>query len=429
MAGGSRTPEAAGPAKIRVMIVDDIAETRDNLEKLLFFEKDIEVVAKATTGREALALAKQHRPDVVLMDINMPDMDGIAATEALLSQVPEAQVIMMSVQGEQDYLRRAMLAGAREFLPKPIGAEELYSAIRHVYRLATTQRRYVTTPPPGPGGGDDQGAQGQIIAVFSPKGGTGTSSIACNLAVAMRLLTGKKVALVDGNLTFGDVGVIMNLVSSKTIADLVNRISELDRDLLNDVMATHATQVKVLLAPPNPQTGELVTSDHLRTILETMKKEFEYVIVDTQASFQDRALAALDLADRIVALMTLELPCIKNIKLFLEVAELLEYPKEKTVLVLNKADNRLGMRVENVEANIQHKVALQIANAGHEMTLAVNQGVPLVIAKRDLPTSKDIFALAKLLSSGLAAKTADAAKKAEKAPEKTGLFGKLMARR
>jgi Flp pilus assembly protein, ATPase CpaE len=336
---------------------------------------------------------------------------------------------MMSVQGEQDYLRRAMLAGAREFLPKPISAEELYSAIRHVYRLATTQRRYVTTPPQGPGGGDNQGAQGQIIAVFSPKGGTGTSSIACNLAVAMRLLTGKKVALVDGNLTFGDVGVIMNLVSSKTIADLVNRISELDRDLLNDVMATHATQVKVLLAPPNPQTGELVTSDHLRTILETMKKEFEYVIVDTQASFQDRALAALDLADRIVALMTLEIPCIKNIKLFLEVAELLEYPKEKTVLVLNKADNRLGMRVENVEANIQHKVALQIANAGHEMTLAVNQGVPLVIAKRDLPTSKDIYALAKLLSSGLAAKTADAAKKTEKAPEKTGLFGKLMARR
>ncbi len=428
MAGGSRTPEAAGPAKIRVMIVDDIAETRDNLEKLLFFEKDIEVVAKATTGREALALAKQHRPDVVLMDINMPDMDGIAATEALLSQVPEAQVIMMSVQGEQDYLRRAMLAGAREFLPKPIGAEELYSAIRHVYRLATTQRRYVTTLPQGPGG-DDQGAQGQIIAVFSPKGGTGTSSIACNLAVAMRLLTGKKVALVDGNLTFGDVGVIMNLVSSKTIADLVNRISELDRDLLNDVMATHATQVKVLLAPPNPQTGELVTSDHLRTILETMKKEFEYVIVDTQASFQDRALAALDLADRIVALMTLELPCIKNIKLFLEVADLLEYPKEKTVLVLNKADNRLGMRVENVEANIQYKVALQIANAGHEMTLAINQGVPLVIAKRDLPTSRDIYALAKLLSSSLAVKTADAAKKTEKAPEKTGLFGKLLARR
>lgn len=421
-------------AKIRVLIVDDIAETRDNLEKLLFFEKDIQVIAKASTGREAVAMAKQHQPDVVLMDINMPDMDGIAATEALLSQVPQTQVIMMSVQGEQDYLRRAMLAGAREFLTKPIGAEELYNSIRHVYRLQTTQRRYVPSGPveQGPGGGDG-GSQGQIVAVFSPKGGVGTSSIAANLAVALRLLTNKKVALVDGNLIFGDIGVVMNLVSNKTIADLANRISELDRDLLNDVMATHTSQVKVLLAPPNPQTGELVTSDHLRAILELLRKEFDYVVVDTQSSFQDRALAVLDMADRIVALMTLEMPCIKNIKLFLEVAELLEYPPEKTLLVLNKADSRLGIRVENVEANIHHKVVMQIGNAPHEMALSVNQGVPLVIEKRNHQTAKDIFALANLLNNGRASAAVKAGDKSQPAqtPEKEnrGLFGRLLTKR
>src|ERR1041384_8346191 len=365
-------------AKIRVLIVDDIAETRDNLEKLLFFEKDIQVIAKASTGREAVAMAKQHQPDVVLMDINMPDMDGIAATEAMLSQVPTTQVIMMSVQGEQDYLRRSMLAGAREFLIKPISAEDLYNAIRHVHPLQTPQRRYVPVGPADQGpGADGGGTQGQIIAVFSPKGGVGTSAVAANLAVALRQLTNKKVVLVDGNLIFGDLGVIMNLVSTKTISDLANRIAELDRDLLNDILVTHTSQVKVLLAPPNPQTGELVTSDHLRAILELLRKDFDYVVVDTQSSFQDRALAVLDVADRIVTLMTLEMPCIKNIKLFLEVAELLEYPPEKTLLVLNKADSRLGIRVENVEENIQHKVALQIANAAHEMTLAINQGVPL----------------------------------------------------
>lgn len=421
----------AEQGKIRVLIVDDIAETRDNLEKLLFFEKDIEVVAKAGTGREAVAMAKQYQPDVVLMDINMPDMDGITATEALLSQVPTTQVIMMSVQGEQDYLRRSMLAGAREFLIKPISAEDLYNAIRHVYRLQTTQRRYVPAGPADQGpGGDGGGAQGQIIAVFSPKGGVGTSAIAANLAVALRQLTNKKVALVDGNLIFGDLGVIMNLVSTKTIADLANRINELDRDLLNDVLMTHTSQVKVLLAPPNPQTGELVTADHLRMILELMRQEFDYVVVDTQSSFQDRALAVLDLADRIVALMTLEMPCIKNIKLFLEVADLLEYPAEKTVLVLNKADNRLGIRVENVEENIQHKVALQIGNAPQEMTLAINQGVPLVIDKRHHQIAKDIFALAGLLSNsraGAAAKTS--AKAPAAAQENRGLFGRLLAKR
>ncbi|HEX9440810.1 MAG TPA: response regulator, partial [Roseiflexaceae bacterium] len=195
----------AEQGKIRVLIVDDIIETRDNLEKLLFFEKDIEVIAKAGTGREAVAMAKQYQPDVVLMDINMPDMDGIAATEALLSQVPTTQVIMMSVQGEQDYLRRSMLAGAREFLIKPISAEDLYNAIRHVYRLQTTQRRYIPSGPGDQGGGasDGGGSQGQIVAVFSPKGGVGTSAIAANLAVALRQLTSKKGALVDGNLIFG----------------------------------------------------------------------------------------------------------------------------------------------------------------------------------------------------------------------------------
>jgi pilus assembly protein CpaE len=422
----------AEQGKIRVLIVDDITETRDNLEKLLFFEKDIEVVAKAGTGREAVAMAKQFQPDVVLMDINMPDMDGIAATEALLSQVPTTQVIMMSVQGEQDYLRRSMLAGAREFLIKPISAEDLYNAIRHVHRLQTTQRRYV---PVGPGdqngGGDSGGAQGQIVAVFSPKGGVGTSTIAANLAVSLRQLTNKKVALVDGNLIFGDLGVIMNLVSTKTIADLANRISELDRDLLNDILITHATQVKVLLAPPNPQTGELVTSDHLRTILEQLRKEFDYVVVDTQSSFQDRALAVLDMADRIVTLMTLEMPCIKNIKLFLEVTELLEYPAEKTLLVLNKADNRLGIRVENVEENIQHKVALQIGNAPNEMTLSINQGVPLVIEKRGHQTAKDIFALASLISNARGGATVKASDQpqAPKAPENRGLFGRLLTKR
>jgi pilus assembly protein CpaE len=415
---------------IRVMIVDDITDTREQLEKLLFFEKDIQVVAKAATGREAVAMAKQHTPDVVLMDINMPDMDGIAATEQILNQVPTIQVIMMSVQGEQDYLRRAMLAGAREFLIKPISAEELYNSIRHVHRLQLTQRRFVATPLEMSGGGENTG-KGQVIAVFSPKGGVGCSSIAANLAVAIRQVSGgKRVALVDGNLIFGDIGVVMNLVSNKTIADLADRIGELDRDLIGDVLTTHGSQVKVLLAPPNPQTGELVTAEHLRTILEALRKEFDYIVVDTQSSFQDRALAALDTADRIIVLMTLEMTCIKNIKLYLEVADLLEYPKEKTLLVLNKADNRMGIRVENVEENIQHKVALQIANAPQEFALSINQGVPLVIEKRNHPAAQDIFRLAALLTN--AAKSADAAKKDDKtasAQQKSGLFGRLIAKR
>jgi pilus assembly protein CpaE len=345
-----------------------------------------------------VALAKEHRPNVILMDINMPEMDGITATEIIVGEDPSIQVIIMSVQGETDYLRRAMMAGAREFLVKPVSSDDLYKSIRHVYKLAASRPRVTAQATGGEVSRTDGQPKGQIFAVFSPKGGVGTSTIAANLAVAMRQSTQKRVALVDANLSMGDVNVVLNLVSNRTIIDLIDRIDDMDSDLLNDVLTTHASQVKVLLAPPNPQDGELVTSDHLRTILEALRSEFDYIIVDTQSSFHDRALAVLDMADRIVVLMTLEMTCIKNIKLFLEVAELLEYANDKILLVLNKADNRLGIRVENIENNIQRKVAIQIGNAPQEVTLSINQGVPMVIARREHRTSKDIFALARDLA-------------------------------
>jgi pilus assembly protein CpaE len=420
---------------IRVMIVDDIVDTRDQLEKLLFFEKDIEVIAKASNGREAVALAKQLRPDVILMDINMPDMDGIAATEAIMTQDPSIQVIIMSVQGETDYLRRAMLAGAREFLTKPISADDLYKSIRHVHRLAATRPKVVSggTAEVSSGGGGG-GSEGQIIAVFSPKGGVGTSTVAANVAVALRQQTNKKVALLDANVVFGDITVILNLRSDKTIIDLAQRIDDVDRDLLNDVMATHTSQVKVLLAPPDPQRGELVTSDHLRTILDLMRREFDYVVVDTPASFQDRSLAVLDMANRIITLMTLEMHCIRNIKLFLEVADLLEYPHEKVMLVLNKATNRTGIRAEDVEKTLQRKLLFQIGDAAQDMTLSINQGVPIAIGKPTHQIVRDINNLAREFAGAAKATTAattptPAAAPAAEAPAKTGgLFSRLIKR-
>src|ERR1700704_4119330 len=126
--------------QIRVLIVDDIPETRDHLAKLLGFESDIEVVGSAASGAEALSVAASLLPDVILMDINMPDMDGITATEQLPAGAPPAAVVMMSVQGEADSLRRSMLAGAREFLVKPFSSDELTASIRHVHEIEKVKR-------------------------------------------------------------------------------------------------------------------------------------------------------------------------------------------------------------------------------------------------------------------------------------------------
>src|SRR6478672_10990991 len=167
--------------QIRVLVVDDIPETRDHLTKLLGFESDIDVVGSAASGKEALEMGARLNPDVILMDINMPDMDGITATEQLSSSVPGAAVVMMSVQGEAYYLRRSMLAGAREFLVKPFSSDELTASIRQVYtreqakisRMAAAPIAGGTTGGGAGGGGGDGDHDGQVVAIFSPKGGDG----------------------------------------------------------------------------------------------------------------------------------------------------------------------------------------------------------------------------------------------------------------
>src|SRR5438874_9415078 len=171
--------------KIRVLIVDDIPETRDHLTKLLGFESDIEVVATASSGAEALELAGRHQPDVVLMDINMPDMDGITTTEKLSTHVPTTSVVMMSVQGEADYLRRSMLAGAREFLVKPFSSDELSASIRQVWSRERDKvtRMVVPMASAAPTNGNrSHQKRGQVIAFFSPKGGVGRTTMAVNAA-------------------------------------------------------------------------------------------------------------------------------------------------------------------------------------------------------------------------------------------------------
>jgi len=259
------------PHKIKLLVVDDIPETRNNLINLLYFEKDIEVIGSATRGQEGIDLAKKLHPDIVLMDINMPDMDGITATERIMQQVPGVSVIMMSVQGEQDYLRRAMRAGAREFLVKPFTSDELTSGIRHVYAENQQFRRLqpvMQSGQSGPAADASQDELGEVFSIFSPKGGVGRTTIITNLAVAVKQLSKKRVALVDGSLFFGDVGIMLDVRNNKTISDLQGRVEQLDAQLLTDVMMTHSSEVKLLLAPPKPEQAELIVAEDLKKIIQ-----------------------------------------------------------------------------------------------------------------------------------------------------------------
>lgn len=393
--------------KIRVLIVDDVAETRDNVRKLLQFEADIEVVAAARTGREAIQLTQESNPDVVLMDINMPDMDGIAATEIIRQKMPFVQVVILSVQGEQSYMRRAMLVGARDFLTKPPMPDELVAAIRRSGKMSREERSkssqvYVSTSSGGvPAVIERPELLGKVIMVYSPKGGTGCTTVAVNLAVALRNEE-TQVVIVDGNLQFGDVAIFLNEQSKNTILDLTPRADELDPEVVENITIKHALSgVQVLASPSKPEHGEKVTAEQFAKVLRYLRQLYAYVVVDTSSYLNDVTLSVLDVADSIVLVTTQDIPSIKNDRLFLDLLLSINIPVDKIAFVMNKYDKRIAITPEKIGENLRQELLAVIPLDERTVIPAVNRGVPFMVDNKTQPAAKGIYSLAEALRARL----------------------------
>jgi pilus assembly protein CpaE len=384
--------------KIRVLIVDDIAESRDNVAKLLRFEPDVEVVGLADNGEQAIDLCERLEPHIVLMDVNMPGMDGITATTRITSRQPNTAVIMMSIQNEPEFLRRSMMAGAREFLAKPFSLDELIDSIRHVHQLSQQSRKVVhEVQVVHSSSGPVRNRKAKIISTFSLKGGVGRTTLAANLAVAIRNRNpDKEVAIIDGNLLHGDQGVVMNATEQKSISDIIRNFHNLDRDLVTDILITHSSGVKLLAAPPDAQSGEQVTGEHMRQIMQYLINMFDYIIVDTRPSFDEITLSLLDHSDKILLMLTLELTAIKGAKQYLELSDLLGYDSDRISLVINRSTLQAGIPIDDVGASLKGDIIARLPDEPLLAMRAINEGVPIV---QSAPTSALAIEINKLAQS------------------------------
>jgi len=401
----------AGKPTINILLVDDMREAREGVKKLLQFEQEFKVVGTASNGREAVQQAKELRPDIVIMDINMPDMDGLEAASRITKALPATGVIMMSVQDDSDYMQRAMLAGARFFLPKPPDMDKLYSTIRSVYDQYSSMRLTQLQMDQYQKGGmlpqliEDDGKKsgdraGHVIVVYSPTGGAGCTSIAISLASGL-MKEGIKTLLVDGNLQFGDVGAFLNLKPQSTISDLVENLEEeLDIEYFENIVMTHDSGMKVLLGPPRPMMGVEIRDEKPESvpqIIEQAASYYDFIVVDTSRAIDNVMAGLFDKATKIVVVVNPNIPSIKNTRLTLEWFDQSGFPPDKVCLVINKAitDQRVakdkGIPLpDKIQSYLRRPVEGILPLVDDKIILsAINRGVPVIASDRD--TSKPLI--------------------------------------
>ncbi|MEI7745364.1 MAG: response regulator [Chloroflexota bacterium] len=368
----------------KVLVVDSDASVQRLLQSTLQ-QEGYEVVL-AADGAEGLRIWQQDAPSLILIDVTVGVMDGytvaqrIRADEAGAHHIP---IIMLTTDRDVQQKVRALRAGADDYLVKPFHPAELIARMKSLLARFAPADSLAARPP-----------MGRIHAYYGAKGGVGTTTIAINAAIALKSL-GRRVCLVDGNLQFGDHRVFLDLgLDKRSIVDVVDAPS-IDSELLRSIVVTHESGVDLLLAPPSPESADLVTAAHLHQILEALATMYDYIIVDIDKRLEDRNLMVLDIADTIFAVMTADLSCLKNVRLLLETIGHLGYEASKLKLVLNRSNAFTGINVKSAEGALRRPIEFQIVNEYRGAISSLNSGAPFMSDKADSVLGRSVMEFAR----------------------------------
>ena len=396
---------------IRVLVADESARIIENVTRRLSRDGDLVVCAVAQDGDTALQEALRTRPDVAVVDAGLPGMDGVQTTEMLVQYLPGTGVILLSLDVENEAFRRAMLAGAREFLQKPFGGDELVSAIRRVHAFQLRK----AAPPAASASAATPSNEGRLFTVVGAKGGVGKSVIAVNCAVA--LARSHRVALVDCSLQFGDVGVLLDVSPERTISDLAANNAVADRDVIAEVMIDGPGGVRVLAAPSSPELADYVTTQHLRALIEELRHTYDCIVVDTAPHLGEISLDLVEMADKVVLVTDLSATAVKNARLLQTVLGVLKVDANRFMLVINHREAAGEVARAYAEDLLKTSATVEIPYDPGVVATSIGRGVPFTLAQPQSPVALSVTALAELLAPSVAGR--HPAEPAPPAPEPT----------
>jgi pilus assembly protein CpaE len=355
---------------LRLVVIDSDAATRTRVKRWVG-AKGVRVVGEAEDSKAGLRLARGLQPDVVLMELPAQATSVMEFVRQIRSEFPSTGIILSANEASPDLILSSMRAGAQEFVARPIDEAELDKAIDHIKRLSN-------------GGGHSGRRRGRVIAVATPKGGTGATSFTANLGLALNSRTHSKIALVDMSFTFGDLGVMFDAAPRYSLVDaLVD--GALDESKLRSIMVSHESGLHILNVASSPEVAEEVTRQQVVELMGMLTTTFDFVIVDVGRQLDDRTVEVLELADSIMLICELDIPTVRNTVCFTALMEKLKIERDKTHLVINRYHKKSRLSFEDVETLVGRKVFWSIPNDFLPMSVGIDRGVPAV---NDAPKSK-----------------------------------------
>lgn len=382
---------------IKILVADGASEMRKTIRDYLGTDSRLKIAGECSDGKSAVKMVLDIQPDVVLLDMDLPELEGVSAAEMISTASPGILIIMTSARKGTKYIKKAMAAGAREFIGKPFSSYTLINTIVDIYTRSRKNASAVNSDAI-----KDIEIKPKIITIFSTKGGVGKTTISVNLAVEVARITGQKVVLLDFDFQFGDIPILMNLYPKKTIIDLCSDIQNLDAETIEECLMTHESGVKVLPSPLSPEYAEFITVENVDKILKVLMENYKYLIIDTAPSFNDVNLSVLDISHEVLFIANQDIHTIRNVKEGFQVMKTLKYPESKISLVLNRYHSNYGINKSDLEKALERKAVYIIPQDNILVDNSINKGRPFAMDRSRNSLKESIKGMAAAVSSSYA---------------------------
>jgi pilus assembly protein CpaE len=385
---------ASNDETVRVVYIGEPGATQQQIMTAFNTQAEFELVDVLSVRDRLAREIRAIEPHLLLVDHSLEGRPTLDLLDDLALQIPDLAIIAILPHDDAVLVQQVMLAGARAFLIQPFTQVNLITTLKRVKELETRrqQSKVIATSR-------SNGSASPIrsIAVFSPRGGTGVSTVASNLAIAMQIQTGRQVLLMEGKQFFGHLDVLLNIRSRNTIADLLPHASTMDEALVHDVVIPHVSGIHVLLGPGDLQISQGIRPDDLYNVFIGLQKIYPFIVIDAGSHLSENTVTLLDASDKILLVTNPDLAALHDASRFIQITKSLAYPADKTLIILNRDDLAGGIRTNDVEGALHNQLFAHIPDDSANALRSLNRGIPIIMKYGRSPMSKALVALGKSL--------------------------------